>query len=106
MAKRKWISIAAVGDVPAGRAKFVLVGERRLAVFHLSEPDRFVVTADECPHAGASLAAGEVHGRHVTCYWHAWTFNLDTGECPTTEHATLLRYESRVKAGAVWVRLP
>ena len=101
-----WVKLAPVTDCPPGRAKFVAVGNRRLAVFHLTAPDRFVVSADDCPHAGASLAAGEVHGHTVTCHWHAWMFDLDTGRCPTAEHARLPRYESRVQDGHIWAKLP
>lgn len=105
MNESEWVKLAAVADIPAGRAKFVAVGDRRLAVFHLSDPDGFVVTDDECPHAGASLAAGEITGRTVTCHWHAWVFDLETGRSAQAEHVTLRRYESRVQDGHVWVVL-
>lgn len=43
---------------------------------------------DVCPHNGASLAAGIISEGCVTCPWHWWRFNLDTGEMqgnPTTQ---------------------
>jgi nitrite reductase (NADH) small subunit len=105
MTRDTWIRLASVDECPPGRAKFVLVGQRRLAIFHLADPDRFVVTTDECPHAGASLAAGEFQDSTVTCHWHAWTFDLHTGKCPMAEHVNLRRYECRVENEGIWVHL-
>ena len=89
-----------------GRGKFVAVGDHGLAIFHLSDPDRVIVTDDNCPHAGGSLAAGELEGNMIICSWHAWAFDLDTGKSAVAEHVTLRRYECRVEDGYVWARLP
>jgi nitrite reductase (NADH) small subunit len=106
MSAPEWIRLVAIEECALGRAKFVQVNGRNLAVFHLPDPDRFVATADECPHAGASLSSGEVRGNVVTCSWHAWSFELDTGRCTCAEDVKLHRYESRVQDGYVWVKLP
>jgi nitrite reductase/ring-hydroxylating ferredoxin subunit len=33
-----------------------------------------------CPHLEGPLFQGSVAGTRVTCPWHAWTFDLRTGE--------------------------
>lgn len=101
-----WTRLLGVEECPPGRAKFISVVGHELAVFHLTEPDRFVVTPNACPHAGGSLAAGDL-GRHtITCPWHAWTFDLDTGTCPMAELVRLRFYESRIIDGILFARLP
>lgn len=49
-----------------------------VAVYHVS--GKLYAVADHCPHAGASLAAGEVAGTVVTCPRHGSQFDVRTGE--------------------------
>lgn len=105
MPKSNWTKLCAVTDCPAGQAKFVSAGSLDLAVFHLTLPDRFAVTQAACPHAGANLAAGELTGQVVTCHWHQWAFDLDTGVCLANGAIRLRRYECRVENGCVWACL-
>ncbi len=101
-----WTPLCPVADCPPGRAKFVSVGTHELAVFHLTDPDRFVVTRNSCPHAGGNLAAGEVAGPVVTCPWHQWSFNLDSGACTLSPAVALHRYECKIENGDVCAKLP
>jgi len=98
MAEEKWVELLQIADCPPGRRKFLEIGERELAVFHLTDPDRFVVIDNSCPHAGGNLSAGELEdGCVVVCPWHLWTFNLDSGACTLNEQITLQRYPSKVE---------
>ncbi len=106
MPSGKWTKLAPVADCPAGRAKHVTIDDQPLVIFHLADPDRFVVTPNSCPHAGGSLAAGDLEANTVTCPWHQWTFNLDTGECTNAENVTLRRYSCRVEDGHIFAKLP
>jgi nitrite reductase/ring-hydroxylating ferredoxin subunit len=106
MAPDEWTKLASVEDCPAGRAKFVTVGDVDLAIFHLANPDGFVVTRNSCPHAGGSLATGDIEGHTVTCPWHHWAFDLDTGRCINAENVTLRRYPCRLEDGYVSAKLP
>ncbi len=84
-----------------GCGVFVRQGEKELAVFHLAQPDRFVVSENACPHASGNLSAGEIIGHCVTCPVHQWKFDLETGYCAGTDDVILKRYECRVENGAV-----
>jgi toluene monooxygenase system ferredoxin subunit len=105
MDREEWIKLLPVEGCPPDRARFLVVGEYELAVFHLTEPDRFVVTQGTCPHAGANLATGEVSGDVLTCSWHHWAFNLKTGRCVQPQDASLRIYESLLRDGWVWAKL-
>ena len=100
MADASWVEIIAVAECPPGRRRFIEVAERELAVFHLANPERFVVIDNSCPHAGGNLSAGEIEdGCVVVCPWHLWTFNLDSGACTLNEQITLRRYETKIDDG-------
>lgn len=58
-----------------------------------------------CPHLGASLALGALHGPIVVCPWHAWEFDCRTGECQGDPAVTVRKYEVVVEGGEIVVRL-
>ncbi len=35
-----------------------------------------------CPHRRGPLGEGWIEGNTVVCPWHAWSFDLKTGDCP------------------------
>ena len=60
-----------------------------------------------CPHAGANLAEGVLHGGRVICPWHKAAFCVASGAClepPAVDD--LPRYQVRVADGRIFVRLP
>lgn len=105
MSPEQWTKLCAVADCPPDRAKFVAVNGHELAVFHLTDPDRFVVTQNSCPHAGGNLAAGDIDDATVTCPWHQWQFNLDSGVCALSPTVSLQRYECKIENGTVFAKL-
>ena len=59
------------------------------AVFRGSKtPFTIHVTDLYCPHLGASLGSGgKVKGDCITCPFHNWTFDGNTGECVEIPYA-------------------
>ena len=88
-----------LGEVDAfevGKPHAVQVGHRPILV--VRTVDRFFAVRDSCPHAGAALSAGTLvgeactnhpdtevsyhrKGEVITCPWHGWEFDLETGQC-------------------------
>lgn len=85
---------------------FVACNGHELAVFRFSDPEHVIVIDNACPHAGGNLSGGEVTGNIVTCPWHHWQFDLDSGICPHSPLARVRRYEAEIREGTVWVKLP
>lgn len=83
MAMSDWVRVAdtsAVADSKAGGAMF-FVDDHEVAVFRVDGKLRAI--EGKCPHKGASLANGKLHGDCVVCPWHSWEFDTTTGESPT-----------------------
>jgi len=70
-------TVCLVKDIPAGEARLFSVAETTIGVFHVD--DRYFALANECPHAGASLAHGIIEGNTVRCRIHHWRFSLQDG---------------------------
>jgi len=102
----RWVRLISAGGCAVGRGYFVEAAGHELAVFRLADPDRFVVVRNSCPHAGGNLSAGEVAGTCVTCPWHHWQFDLESGACVLSDAARLTRYAARVRDGYVEALLP
>lgn len=84
---------------------FVARNGAELAVFRLGDPPRFIVTDNSCPHASGNLSGGSVSGAVVTCPWHEWEFDLDSGACVHSDAAKLLRYPVKLIGDDVYVDL-
>lgn len=100
-----WMPLILLDRCRVGTGTFVAVGERELAVFRFTEPDRVMVTDNACPHAGGNLSAGEVSGGVVTCPWHQWPFDLATGICTQSGDARVRTYRTEIRAGEIWIEL-
>ena len=63
--------------MPPGKAITVDVEGLRIALFNIG--GTYYAIDDTCPHAGASLAEGDVSGITVECPLHSARFDLATG---------------------------
>ena len=82
-----------------GRAVVEVAG-REIALFRIG--DRVHAFDDACPHAGNPLSEGEVAGSTLTCVYHLWKFDLETGACLSGDEPAR-RYETEVRDEAVWI---
>jgi nitrite reductase/ring-hydroxylating ferredoxin subunit len=69
--------VATVGEIPAGKAKQVTVGGRRIGVFNVAGTLHAI--EDTCTHRGGPLSEGEFRGTEVVCPWHGARFDVTTG---------------------------
>ena len=93
--------VCKVGDVPEGEGKPVAVCGKVLALFCINGEHHAI--DDMCPHMGASLAGGYVENGIVTCPWHAWQFNVKTGECHTLKGAKQKTFKTKIEKDHIFV---
>ncbi len=73
----KLVKVAAVSDVAPGNGMLVESDDQLLALFNVN--GRFYAIDDACPHQGAPLSDGVVHGCVVECPWHGAKFDVSSG---------------------------
>ena len=67
----------------------------------LCKVDNSVYALDACcPHLGARLGQGALHGHTVVCPWHGWEFDCRTG---LGEWDRIATYAVEVREGSIWI---
>jgi nitrite reductase/ring-hydroxylating ferredoxin subunit len=100
----QWIHLAALGDVPAGEAKAVKVGDvRSIALFNVD--GRIHATDNQCPHMGYPLTRGAVREGILTCDWHGRSFDLEGGGCFNYECDDLQTFPVEIRQNEIWVKI-
>ncbi len=115
MTEIRWIRVTQQENIPRREGRPVQSAGREIALFNLGPStklgagDRFLATANRCPHQGGPLCDGIVTATSVVCPLHAWKVNLETGavERPAAgrEHC-VETYPTRVEDGIILVGLP
>ena len=96
------IVVAKVGEIPAGERKIIVPFRGRAGIGIFNVGGSFYALRNICPHKRGPLCTGEVAGRSRThappsltdgfvgyerdgeiirCPWHAWQFDIATGQC-------------------------
>ena len=89
-----FVRACATGEIEPGTGLTLEVGDKSLAVFNVE--GTFHVLDNVCPHRGGPLGEGELNGCVVTCPWHAWDFDVTTGES-VTDDLTVACYEAKIE---------
>lgn len=98
------ITVGRVEDLPDGRGATVeLMDGTELALYNVG--GRFYAVENFCPHKGAPLADGFLHGRIVECCLHGWRFDVGTGQCLTRPGCDIETYEVVIEDGVIKIRL-
>jgi len=96
--------VCGVCDLPDPGKILVTVGDRTVALFHVS--GQFLATDDRCTHAGGQLVAGRLEGYTIICPRHGARFDIRTGEVlslPAT--VDLAVHEVKIEKDDVLVRV-
>lgn len=88
-------------QLPSGARTMVKIAETNVALFNV-DGELFAIN-DTCVHQGASLAAGKVDGKVVTCRAHGFKYELTTGFVVGSSGYGVASYPVKVVDGKIWV---
>jgi nitrite reductase (NADH) small subunit len=100
----EWRKVCALADIPLLGARVVPDAGGDISVFRNGNDEVFALL-DRCPHKGGPLSQGIVHGRSVTCPLHNWRIDLASGAAAAPDAGCTRRYDVRVEAGDVLLRI-
>ena len=98
----KVVTVGKAESVPPGRGATVKLKDgTEIALYNVN--GTFHAIENSCPHKGFPLADSKLYGHIVECSWHAWRFDVRTGECFTKSSCSIEKYEVSVEDG--WIRI-
>ena len=97
------VCLGPLDAIALGQGKAYRIGSEPIAVFRLRD-GRLRAIENECPHRGGPLSEGITGAGSVMCPYHAWKFDLETGDC-SNDPCTLRTYPVRVENGLIYLSL-
>jgi len=98
-----WIKVGALSDIPSLGARVVETADGPVAVFRTADDCVFALH-DSCPHKQGPLSEGTVEGHQVTCSWHNWVIDLETGEAAAPDRGRTACFAVKIEDGVVWLQ--
>ncbi len=97
----EWLRVPLAGLGGDGRA-LVEAGGEEIAVFLVDGKAHAV--ANTCPHEGNPLIEGELLGTTLTCAFHSWRFDLESGACLFGDQPARI-YPAELRGEEIWIEL-
>lgn len=106
------VVVCRVDEFEPNSRRVIKVGGRSIGVFRVD--DRFFAVRNRCPHQGGPLASGRVFRRMVadvpgevrvesamlvSCPWHGWQWDMQTGEAYAPDDPRVRSYPVSVEPG-------
>ena len=103
-----WIDVGALSDFPDQAGKEVFVAGLVIAVFR--QADTVFALDGLCAHQGGPIAKGQLSKTDadktcVTCPWHGWQYELDSGIQTVNRQPLQQTFPTRLNKGRVEVQL-
>ncbi|WP_341525242.1 NifU family protein [Nostoc sp. UHCC 0302] len=98
-----WLKVANTDQIPESGVMIVKIGDNSLILY--SQGVKVTCYRNACAHLGYPLDQGKVENGIITCSYHGFEYNLETGQCLTTPEISLHSYPVQIKGDKVFVQL-
>ncbi|MCG8585253.1 MAG: Rieske 2Fe-2S domain-containing protein [Pirellulales bacterium] len=99
----QWKPVANVADCPPGSSLETVVDDRIVALFNV---DGNIYALDGvCSHQGGPLGKGKLEGCIVTCPWHGWQYDVQSGANEVNKSVTQPSFETKIVDGQICIEL-
>jgi len=96
-----FMDACAVADISENRARIVCLSGERVAIFKYE--GKVSAVSNVCQHQNGPLGEGKIVFGCITCPWHGYQYQPDTGASPPPFVEKVPTFNVRVKNGRVWV---
>ena len=101
----EFIPVISVDQLPPSSSAIVKVGQHKVALFHYN--NKVTAIGNACLHRGGPLGLGGVKschdGHYVSCPWHGWEYNIETGSAPPGFEDQQAVFSVRIEDNKIWV---
>jgi sulfoxide reductase heme-binding subunit YedZ len=96
-----FVDACAVADIPENRARVVCLSGERVAIFKYD--GKISAVSNVCQHQNGPLGEGKIVSGCITCPWHGYQYQPDTGASPPPFVEKVPTFKVRVTKGRVMV---
>jgi len=96
-----FVDACAVADIPENRARIVCLSGERVAIFKYD--GKISAVSNVCQHQNGPLGDEKIVLGCITCPWHGYQYQPDTGASPPPFVEKVATFNVRVKGGRVLV---
>lgn len=97
----EFVDACAVAEIPKNRARIVCISGERVAIFKYD--GKISAVSNVCQHQNGPLGEGIIVYGCITCPWHGYQYQPDTGASPPPFVEKVPTFNVRVKNGRVFV---
>jgi nitrite reductase/ring-hydroxylating ferredoxin subunit len=95
------VKVAKVSELPPGTAREFQADGKIIALFNVD--GSYYALDNTCLHRGGPLGQGTLEGETVTCPWHGWQYNVQTGEAVFNEQIKVQSFPVKVEGEDILV---
>lgn len=99
----EFVRALALSELAPGQCVEVSVGGKPVALYNVAGV--IYATSNTCLHRGGPLGQGMLDGPAVLCPWHAWSWDVTTGENTANPELKIQTYPVKVEDGQVLVQV-
>lgn len=96
-----WVAACKVEEIPNNRARVLSLSGERIAVFRYG--NKISAISSVCQHQNGPLGEGCILKGLVTCPWHGYQYDPETGASPPPFEERVPTFNVRVDDGQVWL---
>ena len=97
----EWHDVIAASKVNMNDPLFIDFNNKSLIIYRTGND--YQVYDAHCPHKNNRLTGDACVGNEITCPFHGWKFNINTGQCIERGNRSLLKYDAREENGRLFV---
>jgi len=97
------IRICPANEVPIEGAKLISCRGRQIAL--INHQDQFYAIENRCPHKAGPLGLGAIKNGMITCPWHRFRFDLQTGRSVTNPAMIAKMYPVEIEGDQLWLEI-
>lgn len=96
-----WVRACRVDEIPEKRARIVPITGERVAIFRYD--GKIAALSNVCQHQNGPLGEGAIVDGCVTCPWHGYQYDPESGQSPAPFDERIPTFRTRIDDGWVWV---